>query len=113
MYEVKVVELVYSPFSNTPPQTGDNEKRVSMVLCGCHVSGFVSPSASISAVGTCVISNVLSSTCSRTKWKWVPMCQLQPWKRASLVMAMVAVLSEKSSVVGGSPLLNMLISHIR
>ena len=113
MYEVKVVELVYSLFSNTPPQTGDNEKQVSMVSCGCRVSGFVSPSASISAVGTCVISNVPSSTCSHMKWKWVPMCQLQPWKQASLAMVMAAVLSEKSSVVGGSPLLNMLISCIR
>ena len=113
MYEVKVVELVYGLFSNTPPQTGDNEKRVSMVSCGCHVSGFVSPSVSISAVGTCVISNVPSSTCLCMKWKWMLMCQLQPWKWASFVMVMVAVLSEKSSVVGGSPPLNMLILHVR
>ena len=113
MYEVKVVELVYGLFSNTPPQTGDNEKQVSMVSCGCCVSGFMSPSASISAVGTCVISNVPSSTRLCMKWKWVPMCQLRPWKWASLAMAMAAVLSEKSSVVGGSPLLNMLISCVR
>ena len=51
MYKVKVVELVYSLFSNTPPQTRDNEKRASMVSCGCHVSGFVSPLASIWQLG--------------------------------------------------------------
>ena len=113
MYEVKVVELVYSLFSNTPPQTRDNEKQASMVSYGCHVSGFVSPLASILAVGTCVILNVPSSTCSHMKWKWVLMCQLQPWKWASLAMVMLAVLSKKSSVVGGSPPLNMLISCIR
>ena len=113
MYKVKVVELVYSLFSNTPPQTRDNEKWMSMVLCSCHVSGFMSLSASILAVWTCVILNVPSSTRLCTKWKWVLMCQLQPWKQASLAMVIAAVLSEKSSVVGGSPPMNMLILCIR
>ena len=55
-------------FSNTPPQTFVNASHFTIFSCPARGSAFVSPSVSISPVGMCMISKVLSSTCSRMKW---------------------------------------------
>ena len=51
MYHSKGNEkYIYGLFSNTPPQTGDSDGLVNVGSCGTQVSGFVSPSVSISLI---------------------------------------------------------------
>src|ERR1700719_4015442 len=67
-----------------------------------HGSGFVSPSATFSPVGTYSTPIVPLSTASRMKWCRMSICLVHVWNLLFFVMAIVDMLSSHSLVTPGS-----------